>query len=42
MDLDKHKPKPCTEEELKEIEIQNNFEIIEDKEVTKKGKKKKK
>jgi len=30
MDLDKHKPKPCTEEELKEIEIQNNFEIIED------------
>ena len=35
MDLDKHKPKPCTEEELKEIEIQSNFEIIEDK----KGKK---
>ena len=30
MDLDKHKPVPCTEEELKEIEIQSNFEIIEE------------
>ena len=36
MDLDKHKPKPCTEEELKEIEIQNNFEIIEERKKVKK------
>lgn len=36
MDLDKHKPKPCTEEELKEIEIQNNFEIIEENKKVKK------
>lgn len=36
MDLDKHKPKPCTEEELKEIEIQNNFEIVEDRKKVKK------
>lgn len=36
MDLDKHKPKPCTEEELKEIETQNNFEIIEEREKVKK------
>jgi len=36
MELDKHKPKPCTEEELKEIEIQNNFEIVEDNKKVKK------
>ena len=30
MDLDKHRTTPITEEEKKEIEIQNNFEIIED------------
>lgn len=36
MDLDKHEPKPCTEEELKEIEIQNNFEIVEDNKKVKK------
>jgi hypothetical protein len=41
MDSDKHKPIPLTEKEQEEIDSQNNFEIIEDKEVTKKGRKKK-
>lgn len=36
MELDKHKPIPCTEEELKEIEEQMNFELSEDNKKVKK------
>lgn len=36
MDLDKHRTTPITEEEKKEIEIQNNFEIIEENKKVKK------
>jgi hypothetical protein len=38
MDLDKHKPLPLTEEEIKDIEYQSNFEIIKDKEESKRNK----
>lgn len=39
MDLEKHKTKPLSEEEIKEIEYQNNFEIFEDEKKESKAKK---
>ena len=39
MDLEKHKPKPLSKEEIKEIEYQNNFEIFEEEKKESKAKK---